>query len=164
MMMPAPACPDHGRLVLDLALGRLDDQSAFAAEAARLSCPECAAWWRSQLEGAAAPSVDKAVGTAFASFQPPASSRVARWLPVAAAATLAAGAGLLWYQHGAVQTSVATAPPSPLARESFEGDRDGNGVVGLEDLGFAVHVEKTRDVIFSDTLEDGELAGWTPHT
>jgi hypothetical protein len=89
---------------------------------------------------------------------------VARWLPVAAAATLAAGAGLLWYQHGAVQTSVATAPPSPLAQESFEGDRDGNGVVGLEDLGFAVHVEKTRDVIFSDTLEDGEFAGWTPHT
>jgi hypothetical protein len=164
MMMRAPACPDHGRLVLDLALGRLDDRSAVAAEAIRLSCPECAGWWRSELEGAAASAVDQAVGSAFAAFQPPASSRVARWLPVAAAATLAAGAGLLWYHHGAVPASVATAPPIPLAQESFEGDRDGNGVVGLEDLGFAVHVEKSRDVIFADTLEDGKLAGWTPHT
>jgi len=162
--MRVPACPDHGRLVLDLALGRLDDPSAFAAEAVRLSCPECAGWWRSELEGTAAAAVDQAVGSAFSSFQPPASSRVARWLPVAAAATLAAGAGLLWYQHGDVQTSVATAPPSPLAQESFEDDRDGNGVVGLEDLGFAVHVETTREVIFSDTLEDGELAGWTTNT
>ena len=162
--MHAPACPDHGRLVLDLALGRLDDRAAITAEAVRVACPECAAWWRSELEGAAASAVDQAVGSAFASFQPPASSWVARWLPVAAAATLAAGAGLLWYQHGAVETSVATVPTSPLAQESFEGDRDGNGVVGLEDLGFAVHVEKTSDVIFTETLEDGELAGWTSHT
>jgi hypothetical protein len=163
-MMHAPDCPNHGRLVLDLALGRLDDRSAIEAEAVRLSCPSCAAWWRSELETGAAAAVDEAVGSVFAAFQAPARSRVARWLPVAAAAALAAGAGLLWYQHGDGQTSVATAPQSPLAQESFEGDRDGDGVVGLEDLGLAVHVETTRDVIFSDTLENGELAGWTSQT
>lgn len=163
-MMHAPDCPNHGRLVLDLALGRLDDRSAVEAEAVLLSCPSCAGWWRTELEAAAAVAVDQAVGSVFADFQPPARSRVARWLPVAAAATLAAGAALLWYQHGVVQTSVATAPPSPLAQESFDGDRDGNGVVGLEDLGLAVHVETSRDVIFADTLEDGELAGWTTNT
>jgi hypothetical protein len=163
-MMRAPTCPDHGRLVLDLALGRLDDRSAAEAEAVRLSCPICAGWWRSEIEAATAVAVDQAVGSVFAAFQPPARSRVTRWLPVAAAAALAAGAGVLWYQHGAVQTSMATAPPSPLAQESFEGDRDGDGVVGLEDLGLAVHVETSHDVIFADTLEDGELAGWTSHT
>ena len=162
--MRAPTCPDHGRLVLNLALGRLDDRSAAEAEAVRLSCPSCAGWWRSELEAAAAVAVDQAVGSVFAAFQPAARSRATRWLPVAAAAALAAGAALLWYQHGAMQTSVATAPPGPLAQESFEGDRDGNGVVGLEDLGLAVHVEASHDVIFADTLEDGELAGWTPHT
>jgi hypothetical protein len=163
-MMRVPACPHHGRLVLDLALGRLDDQSAFEAEAVRLACPECGGWWRSELEGSAAPAVERAVDSAFAAFDPPASRRVARWLAVAAAVALAAGAGLLWYQQGHVGTSMATAPASPLAQESFDGDRDGNGVVGLEDLGFAVHVGTTREVIFADTFEDGELAGWTPHT
>jgi len=162
--MHAPACPDHGRLMLDLALGRLDDRSAVEAEAVRLACPTCAGWWRSELEGAAASAVDQAVGSAFASFQPPASSRVARWLPVAAAATLAAGAGLLWHQHGALQSPGSTAPPSPLAQESFDGDRDGNGVVGLEDLGFTVEVQQPRGAIFADTLDGGNLAGWTPHT
>ena len=164
MMMRTPPCPDHGRLVLDLALGRLDDRSTVEAEAARVECPRCAAWWRSELEGATAAAVEQAVGSTFAAFEPPVRSRVARWLPVAAAATLAAGAGLVWYQHGAVQSPAPTTGPSTVAQESFESDRDGDGVVGLDDLGLAVHDEKTRQVIFADTLEDGELAGWTPHT
>jgi len=163
-MMHAPDCPNHGRFVLDLALGRLDDRSAVEAEAVLLSCPSCAGWWRTELEAAAAVTVDQAVGSVFADFQPPSRSRVARWLPVAAAVALAAGAGVLWYQHGAVQSSGSTTPAGPFAQESFDVDRDGNGVVGLEDLGLAVHVETSRDVIFADTLEDGELAGWTSHT
>ena len=162
--MRAPNCPDHGRLVLDLALGRLDDRSAAEAEAVRVSCPSCAGWWRSELEAATFVAVDLAVGSVFAAFQPPARSRVTRWLPVAAAAALAAGAGVLWYQHGAVQSPGSTTPAGPLAQESFDGDRDGDGVIGIEDLGFTVKVEQAREAIFADTLEDGGLAGWTPHT
>ena len=162
--MRAPDCPDHGRLVLDLALGRLDDRSAVDAEAVRLSCPSCAAWWRSELEATAAVAVDEAVRSAFAAFQPPARSRVARWLPVAAALALAAGAGVLWYQHGAVQAPGSTTPAGPLAHESFDGDRDGDGVIGIEDLGFTVKVEQAREAIFADTLDSGELAGWTTNT
>ena len=162
--MRAPACPDHGRLVLDLALGRLDDRPALEAEAARVECPHCAAWWRSELEGAAAAAVERAVSSAFTAFEPPAARRVARWLPVAAAATVAAGAGLVWYRHGAVRAPEPSSGPSTVAQETFESDRDGDGVVGIEDLGFAVHDEKAGEVIFADTLDDGELAGWTPHT
>ena len=162
--MRAPTCPDHGRLVLNLALGRLDDRSAAEAEAVRVSCPSCAGWWRSELEAATVVAVDQAVGSVFAAFQPPARSRVTRWLPVAAAAALAAGAGVLWYQHGAVQSPGSTTPAGPLAQESFDGDRDGDGVVGIEDLGFTVKVEQAREAIFADTLDGGELAGWTPHT
>ena len=162
--MRAPNCPDHGRLVLDLALGRLDDRSAAEAEAVRVSCPSCAGWWRSELEAATFVAVDLAVGSVFAAFQPPARSRVTRWLPVAAAAALAVGAGVLWYQHGAVQSPGSTTPAGPLAQESFDGDRDGDGVIGIEDLGFTVKVEQAREAIFADTLDGGELAGWTPHT
>ena len=162
--MRAPNCPDHEHLVLDLALGRLDDRSAAEAEAVRLSCPSCAGWWRSELEAATFVAVDLAVGSVFAAFQPPARSRVTRWLPVAAAAALAAGAGVLWYQHGAVQSPGSTTPAGPLAQESFDGDRDGDGVIGIEDLGFTVKVEQAREAIFADTLDGGELAGWTPHT
>jgi hypothetical protein len=163
-MMRAPTCPDHGRLLLDLALGRLDDRSAAEAEAVRLSCPSCAGWWRSELEAATAVAVDQAVGSVFAAFQPPARGRVTRWLPVAAAAALAAGAGVLWYQHGAVRAPGSTMPAGALAQESFDGDRDGDGVIGIEDLGFTVKVEQAREAIFADTLDGGELAGWTTNT
>jgi hypothetical protein len=163
-MMHAPDCPNHGRLVHDLALGRLDERSAIEAESVRLSCPSCAGWWRSELEAVAAVAVDEAVGSVFAAFQAPARSRVARWLPVAAAAALAAGAGVLWYQHGAVQAPGSTTPTGPLAQESFDGDRDGDGVIGIQDLGFTVKVEQAREEIFADNLDGGELAGWTTNT
>lgn len=162
--MHAPDCPNHGRLVLDLALGRLDDRSAIEAEAVRLSCPSCAAWWQSELEAAGAVAVDEAVGSVFAAFQAPARSRVARWLPVAAAAALAAGAGVLWYQQGDVQSPGSATPAGPLAQESFDGDRDGDGVIGIEDLGFTVEAQDAREPIFADTLDGGELAGWNSHT
>jgi len=161
--MHAPDCPNHRRLVLDLALGRLDDRAAVEAEAVRATCPACAAWWRSELGGAAAAAVDQAVAAAFMAFQPPATSKVARWLPVAAAAALAAGAGLLWYQHGAVRPGSPTSA-GPLVHESFDGDRNGDGVVGLDDIGYKVVVEQPREAIFADTLDGGDLAGWTPHT
>jgi hypothetical protein len=89
---------------------------------------------------------------------------VARWLPVAAAAALAAGASVLWYQQSGVQSPGSTTPAGPLAQESFDGDRDGDGVIGVEDLGFTVETQAAREPIFADTLDGGELAGWTPHT
>jgi hypothetical protein len=163
-MMRAPHCPDHDRLVLDLALGRLEDAPAAAAEQVRESCPICSAWWRTELEGPAAAALDPVVNASIAAFEPPARRRVLRWLPVAAAATLAVAAGLLWQQHRAQPPVLTHADPAEVTVENFDGDRDGNGVVDVADLGFAVHVERTGSAIFTDSLDDGQLTGWTPHT
>jgi hypothetical protein len=163
--MRAPHCPDHGRLVLDLALGRLEDGPAAQAERIRGACPVCSAWWQTELEGPAATELDAVLESSFASFAPPARRRVARWLPVAAAATLAAGAGLLWHHEHRVQRAVMThATQGSAAVETFDGDRDGNGVVDVADTGFTVHVTGAGQAIFNDSLDDGQLTGWTPHT
>jgi len=163
--MRVPDCPDHSRLVLDLALGRLEDEAAVEAEAARVSCAVCSAWWRSELEGGSAARLDSVLESAFAAFVPPARRSVARWLPAAAAATLVAGTGLLWYSHRqAPPPAVDQESPSVVALENFDGDRDGDGTVGIEDLGFAVRVENSGGPIFADGLESGNLADWNPHT
>lgn len=164
--MRTPDCPTHGCLVLDLALGRLEDEAAAEAEDARASCPVCSAWWRTELEGEPAARLDPVLESTFAAFEPPARQRVARWLPAAAAATLAAGAGLLWYQsqNAAVQPIVSQTAPTAVTLENFDGDRDGDGIVGMEDLGFVVRVEHSGGPIFADGLDGGDLADWTPHT
>ena len=162
--MRAPHCPNHGRLVLDLALGRLEDGPAADAEHVRASCPVCSAWWRTELEGPATTALDTVLRSSIAAFQPPARRRVARWLPVAAAASLAAAAGLLWNQHRVQPPMLTHADQGTVTVESFDGDRDGNGVVDIADLGFAVHVGGADEAIFADSLDDGQLTGWTPHT
>lgn len=91
-------CQDHGRLVLDLALGRLDDDRARVAERARQTCPSCRSWWEDSLEGEPAVEVDRAVAEAFASFEAPRnlhrSSHQRLWL-AAAAVFVVAVLGLL---------------------------------------------------------------------
>ena len=164
--MRSPDCPTHGRLVLDLALGRLEDEAAAEAEHARTSCAACSAWWRTELEGDSAARLDSVLESAFAAFVPPVRRPVSRWLPAAAAATLVAGAGLLWYQDRdkAVQPAISQTSPTTVALENFDCDRDGDGTVGIEDLGFAVRVEHSGGPIFADGLESGDLDDWTPHT
>lgn len=162
--MRPPDCHDHGRLVLDLALGRLDDADAATAESVRLGCPACSSWWRTELEGSVAVELDAVLRTSFASFALPARRRLPRWLPVAAAATLAAGTGLLWHQQRSEPPVLTQVEPTAVVAETFDGDRDGNGTVDISDIGFAVHVDTPSDAIFTDTLDDGDLTGWTPHT
>jgi hypothetical protein len=95
MMIP-PNCPDHGRLVLDLALGRLDDVEAAKAEAARASCPVCEAWWRENLEGEIAESIDRSLTVVFADLELPRRRRGHSWMAAAAAVVMTLGAGTLW--------------------------------------------------------------------
>jgi len=80
MFMIAPNCPDHGSLVLDLALGRLEDERAGEAERVRDSCPSCNAWWRDRLSGGAVAEVDQAVAKAFEAFRPSGRRRSRLWL------------------------------------------------------------------------------------
>ena len=107
-MLP-PNCPDHGRLVLDLALGGLDDGESAAADAVRSSCPICRAWWREQLEGAAADLVDRELAGVFAELELPGRQRRHRWLAAAAAAVMTLGVGSLWL----MQRSPAVDPVVP---------------------------------------------------
>ena len=158
-MMRIPTCPEHGRLVLDLALGRLDDQAAAEAESVRTSCPECAAWWRAELEGELAHRFDHSIETAFESFSPARRRRPA-WMPVAAAAALAVGGGLLWYASGTIDE----AHLQTLSQESFDGDLDSNGVVDPSDLGFTLHMDNASEAIFDGDLDNGDLTGWNSST
>lgn len=95
-MTTRPSCPDHHDLVLDLARGRLDDEAAARAEAARRTCPTCSAWWREHLEGEVAAAVDEAVAAAFAGLELPVRRPRRGWLAAAAALVMALGAGGLW--------------------------------------------------------------------
>lgn len=169
--MRIPDCPDHGRLVLDLAQGRLDDRESAEAESVRTSCPVCAGWWQTELEGDLAAGFDDTVATAIAGFQP-ARRRVPVWLPAAAAATLVVGAAALWY--GGDRLAFEETSQGALVQESFDSDINGDGTIDASDLGLTVHIEgrpsaaapgaTAGDVIFADSLDSGDLAGWTSNT
>lgn len=97
--MNSPNCPEHDRLVLDLALGRLDDDNAVLAEEALASCPVCRDWWRTQFEGEDSTLVDEAVASVFDDLQLPVRRRRHGWMAVAAAAVMTIGVGALWMAH-----------------------------------------------------------------
>jgi hypothetical protein len=169
----APNCPEHGRLVLDLARGRLDDVRASDAERVLDTCPVCSAWWSTHLEGHVADAVDQAVDRSFAAFSPPQRRRVSGWMPAAAAVLLLVGAGLLW-SPGDRAPAPADHPTGSfdVARESFDGDIDGDGIVGVSDLGLRMGSEPTpkkqprsdKQSIFDDGVDSGDLANWSSRT
>lgn len=107
--MNSPNCPEHGRLVLDLALGRLDDDSAVLAEETLTSCPVCRDWWRTQFEGEDAALIDEAVASVFDEFQPPVRRRSHGWIAVAAAAVMTIGVGALWMARDPLQVEPVVA-------------------------------------------------------
>lgn len=94
--MLAPNCPDHGRLALDLALGRLDDDGAARAEEIVDTCPVCRDWWQTRLGGSEAAGLDRAVAEVFDDLRLPARRRGHGWMAVAAAVVVTLGASVLW--------------------------------------------------------------------
>jgi hypothetical protein len=110
-MMLTPNCPDHERLVLDLALGRLDDTDAARAEDVRTTCPTCRTWWAAQFDSDACEQVDGAVAAVFDGLELPRRQTSRQWMGLAAALVMAAGATALWLTH------------EPLSVEPVPGDR-----------------------------------------
>ena len=108
--MNSPNCPDHGRLVLDLALGRLDDAAAFEAESISESCPVCREWWREQFSSDAAAVVDEAVAVTFSDLQLPARRRGYGWMAAAAAVVMTLGVGTIWVSQGKGSMDEVAAP------------------------------------------------------
>jgi hypothetical protein len=135
-MLP-PDCPDHGSLALELALGRLDDRAAAAAERARASCDRCSSWWHAQLEGETAARVDRSVAAAVGRFRPPRRHRW-RYAAAAAAALAVAAAALLW--RLALPAPVPSTDTVALVEDLFAGgttaghDLTGDGAVDASDL------------------------------
>jgi hypothetical protein len=95
-MMIAPNCPDHGRMALDLVLGRLDDEAAAVAEDVREICPVCQGWWQAQFGTEAAAAVDDAIAGDFDDLRLPARRRNRGWMAAAAVVVMTLGAGTLW--------------------------------------------------------------------
>jgi len=168
--MTLRCCPDHGDLMHELALGRLDDAEGARAEALRLSCAGCRDWWLETFDGRALAAIDAAVADAFAGFAPPRRRR-SGWWAVAAAAVLAAGIAattLLW--HGGTEAPVAVGPANGASSEvvlSVWDFEDGT----LDVAANAPKVEAktsgqsdTSKAVFNNDLESGDLSSWSSHS
>jgi len=178
--MLTPRCPDHGPLILELALGRLDDAEAVRAEQVRSHCDSCRQWWMENLQGEAAATVDAAVGEVFSSFDVPRRRRSQVWWVAAAAAVVVLSVGLTWHlgpSGTAVDTPrAATAEVPTAADESISGFDFELGDFGSTQLRTAradTEVpsptrEAARDdpaqAVFTGDFESGTLGVWTPNT
>lgn len=122
--MISPNCPEHARLVLDLALGRLDDGSAAEAEVARETCPVCRIWWRAELGGEDMAQVDDVVASVFNDLELPDRRRGHGWLALAAAAVMALGATTLWLVQSPTTQSPGSVEPVIVERMAAIGSMD----------------------------------------
>jgi hypothetical protein len=191
MMMNSPNCPDHGRLVLDLALGRLDDAAAFEAESISESCPVCREWWQEQFGSDSAAVVDEAVSVTFSDLQLPARRRGYGWMAAAAAVVMSLGVGTIWVLQGTSSMDEVAAPrvasiqtisfePSDATAEFvlIEAPDPEPVAVGrpaaqeplVEEILIAeaapaeVAVDRPSDALFAGGFESGDLGTWVPTT
>ena len=190
-MMISPNCPNHGRLVLELALGRLDDDAAAEAESISESCPVCRAWWQEQFEGGAAEVVDDSVATAFTDLQLPARRRSHGWMAVAAAVVMALGVGTIWVSQSRTSMDEVTAPqtasiqtldfeipdavsefarveipdpePETVVQPTIE-SASTEGILIAEASPAEVVVEDSSESVFAGSFESGDLSAWVPST
>ena len=189
--MNSPNCPDHGRLVLDLALGRLDDVAAFEAETISESCPVCREWWREQFCGDVAAVVDEAVAVTFSDLQLPRRRRGYGWMAAAAAVVMTLGVGTIWVSQGTGSLAEVEAPrmasiqtitfePSDATAEFVLIEApdpepvlvEGSAVLEplVEEILIAdaapteVVVDRPSDALFAGGFESGDLGAWVPTT
>lgn len=165
--MTVSCCPDHGDLMLELALGRLDDREAERAEELRTSCAGCGQLWSSSFDEPALAVVDAAVAGAFAGFHAPRHRRRGWWAAAAAVLVLGIGAtSLLW--RGGEDPAVASRQPatsdSVLSVWDFE-----NGTLAAEASPTVVEARvqtaaEGEDAVFTNDLESGDLASWSFHS
>lgn len=187
--MNSPNCPDHGRLVLDLALGRLDDAAAIEAESISESCPICRAWWREQFESEAAAVVDAAVAATFSDLQLPERRRGYGWMAAAAAVIMTLGVGSLWVSQRTASIDEVKAPrvasiqtitfepsdateafalveapdPAPAAVPTAQ-ESPAEEFPVVDAVQTEVVVERQSGVVFAGGFETGDLGEWEPKT
>jgi len=189
--MIAPNCPDHDRLALDLALGRLDDEAAIEAESISESCPVCRAWWHEQFGGEAVEAVDHVVSVTFGDLQLPTRRHHHGWMAVAAALVMAVGGGTLWVsQHATTTHNTAAARTASIQTLDFEipeavsefavieipdPDPEPEVTVRVEEKVVAEIVvaeasptkaagDEASKTLFAGGFESGDLGAWVPKT
>ena len=181
-MMYSFTCPDHGRLVVDLALGRLDNAASDRADDVSRQCPECSGWWRREI-GDSSAAVDVGVADAFAAFVPPVASRRPVWLRLAAVAVVVLACGLGWELRHASSGSQATSSESlivvgqvgPIPDVNHDGRQDAADILaalraevpsaeGPISRDVPTVVNKDGSILHGDGMETGSLSGWTSHT
>ena len=141
-------CTEHGQLVAELALGRLESERAQAAEQARVDCPSCSLWWAGEFDNDETERVEMEVGKVFASFQKPAQNHLAHWSKAAAVIVLlGSGGGLFWLGGSGNTPTQAPGIQAPPVTHSSEASLPDSGV--------------QADVVFSSSFETGDLSGWT---
>lgn len=169
--MTVSCCPDHGDLMLELALGRLDDREAERAEGLRTSCAGCRQLWSSSFDGPALAVVDAAVAGAFAGFHAPGRRRRG-WWAAAAAAVLVLGIGatsLLW-RGGEDPAAASRQPASSGAVLSVWDFEDGTLAAEASAPVVEARVQTATDqgessgAVFTNDLESGDLASWSFHS
>lgn len=165
-------------MVRDLALGKLDDESALRADEALAACTVCSRWWDETFAGDAFAEVDEAVAGAVAAFAPPRATRRVATGFLAAAATLVIGLGIATVTRHTpapvptvsdeIAASVGTSAGTLVAAMDFES--------GLADLQPHVEVvsrpatppaplETAKDaVVNAVSMETGDLSGWSSHS
>ncbi len=166
--MTVSCCPDHGDLMLELALGRLDDGEAARAEDLRTSCAGCRQLWSSSFDESALAVVDTAVAGAFAGFRAP-RRRLGGWWAAAAAAVLVLGIGatsLLW--RGGEDPAVASRQPADSGAVLSVWDFE-NGTLAAENSPAVVEAgaqsaAEGGGAVFTNDLESGDLASWSFHS
>lgn len=187
--MISPNCPDHGRLVLDLALGRLDDAAAMEAESISESCPICRAWWREQFESETAAVVDEAVAAGFSDLRLPERRRGHRWMAAAAAVIMTLGVGSLWVAQRTAPVEEAAPPrvasiqtitfepsdateafamveapdPAPAAVPTAQ-ESAAEELVVADAVQVEVVADRQTGALFAGGFETGDLGEWEPKT
>lgn len=189
--MNSPNCPDHGRLVLDLAMGRLDDAASFEAESISESCPVCREWWQEQFGSDAAATVDEAVAATFSDLHLPARRRGYGWMAAAAAVVMTLGVGSIWMSQdttkfdevatprvASIQTitfepsdatsefALIEAPypePAPVERQAAQKPLV-EEILVAEAAPAEVVVDRPSGALFAGGFETGDLGDWVPTT
>jgi len=155
--MRPPTCTDHGRLALDLALGRLDDAGARRAEDALESCPACGVWWQEAFGGGRTAELDAAVAAGFEAAELPRRRSGALWVAAAAAAVVVTAASLTLLPGPAPQPH-----GTPTASVQAVGGED--GVLAVMNFEPAVAAAPSPQDVFDAGFEDGELGDWSQGT
>ena len=172
-------------------MGRLDDDTAAAAEVVSETCPVCRAWWQEQFESEDAAAVDGAVASVFENLDLPERRRGHGWLALAAAMIMALGATTMWLVQSpgtagsgspnsesvervaviqsmdfeSMHAVVAQPEASNVATVDFEqagGDSvESAGTITIPEGGAVVVNSGT---LFDGRFESGSLGDWVPST